>query len=603
MRATMPTFFILALLTFLITPGALLAQEAPELSLPDSADIRIIVDISGSMKKNDPGNLRQPAVRLLARMLPDGSQAGVWTFGQYVNMLVPHGEVTDEWRETAINRSRQINSVALRTNLGKAIEVASDRYITSGDLKNTHYILLTDGNVDISDDAARNRQEELRILDTVLPALTAKGVRFHPVALSSEADADFLKQLASKSGGRFQIAESSRALSRTFLEALNSAIPQQQIPIKGNAFTVDKGVKEFTALIFQENNESSTNTADTLELVRPDGRVISLSTLPATMRWVSETGYNLITVNEPLSGEWRIKGTLGEGSRVTVVSDLKMIVSAIPSSFSPDQPINLNVAFFEDENKITSSDFLQVLTVSLIVTSADGLSGSKILSGKQSPADGVYSDMIESLPAAGKFTIDVVADGQTFSRKFSAVTEFILPEGETVSAPEAEPVIESPIDITLAEQPEVIEPPAVIVEPVVPSSGTNSEQSGLSLWVMLTAGAVGLLVLVLLIWFFLKRRNTSEVIPDQPESVQSVPEEEPVPEEIPEVTQEVAPEEIPEVTAVIESDDEVIPELDDLADELDAGDEEYDDEFGLEDFDLSDSDRLPGDSDNDSQKK
>lgn len=599
----MPTFFILALLTFLITPGALLAQEAPELSLPDSADIRIIVDISGSMKKNDPGNLRQPAVRLLARMLPDGSQAGVWTFGQYVNMLVPHGEVTDEWRETAINRSRQINSVALRTNLGKAIEVASDRYITSGDLKNTHYILLTDGNVDISDDAARNRQEELRILDTVLPALTAKGVRFHPVALSSEADADFLKQLASKSGGRFQIAESSRALSRTFLEALNSAIPQQQIPIKGNAFTVDKGVKEFTALIFQENNESSTNTADTLELVRPDGRVISLSTLPATMRWVSETGYNLITVNEPLSGEWRIKGTLGEGSRVTVVSDLKMIVSAIPSSFSPDQPINLNVAFFEDENKITSSDFLQVLTVSLIVTSADGLSGSKILSGKQSPADGVYSDMIESLPAAGKFTIDVVADGQTFSRKFSAVTEFILPEGETVSAPEAEPVIESPIDITLAEQPEVIEPPAVIVEPVVPSSGTNSEQSGLSLWVMLTAGAVGLLVLVLLIWFFLKRRNTSEVIPDQPESVQSVPEEEPVPEEIPEVTQEVAPEEIPEVTAVIESDDEVIPELDDLADELDAGDEEYDDEFGLEDFDLSDSDRLPGDSDNDSQKK
>ena len=56
-------------------------------------DVRILIDISGSMKHNDPHNLRAPALRLLTGLLPKGTRAGVWTYGQYVNMLVPLGEV------------------------------------------------------------------------------------------------------------------------------------------------------------------------------------------------------------------------------------------------------------------------------------------------------------------------------------------------------------------------------------------------------------------------------------------------------------------------------------------------------------------------------
>src|SRR5690554_5650962 len=161
----MPRFLSLILFTALWLPAALWGQEATKLTLPESPDVRIIVDISGSMKETDPNNLRQPAVRLLARIIPEGSTAGVWTFGQYVNMLVPHGEVDDTWRQLAIDRTQQINSVALRTNLGKAIEVASDDYVTGGTLQNTHFILLTDGKVDISNSADVNqaRSEERRV--------------------------------------------------------------------------------------------------------------------------------------------------------------------------------------------------------------------------------------------------------------------------------------------------------------------------------------------------------------------------------------------------------------------------------------------------------
>ena len=58
-------------------------------------DVRLLIDISGSMRESDPANLRQPALELMLRLLPDGARAGVWTFGEQVNMPVPHGVVDD----------------------------------------------------------------------------------------------------------------------------------------------------------------------------------------------------------------------------------------------------------------------------------------------------------------------------------------------------------------------------------------------------------------------------------------------------------------------------------------------------------------------------
>ncbi|HAZ88169.1 MAG TPA: hypothetical protein DCW82_03635, partial [Marinobacter adhaerens] len=420
-------FGLVAICFVLSLPAGLNAQESDDVQLPEQSDVRIIVDISGSMKDTDPDNLRQPAVRLLARLLPEGASAGVWTFGQYVNMLVPHREVTNAWREMAIQRSAQINSVALRTNLGAAIETASDDYFTDGDLSRTHFILLTDGKVDISDDPAKNTAEETRILDTIVADLIERGATFHPVALSEAADTDFLKALATDSGGRFQVADTADALNLAFLQALNTAVPQEQIPIEGNGFTVDEGVREFTALIFW--GESETSATRELALVRPDDRVVNLSEFPDNVRWAREAGYDLITVNEPLAGQWRINGELGEGSRVTVVSDLRMVVNPLPPSFTLQEPLKLRVGFFEEGEKITNPDFLGVIEVSLSITSEDGRSGTKVLSGEQPPEDGTYRDTVSRLPAAGLYTFDVVADGQTFSRKFSATVGFTMPEG------------------------------------------------------------------------------------------------------------------------------------------------------------------------------
>ncbi|KEF32259.1 hypothetical protein D777_00893 [Marinobacter nitratireducens] len=661
----MRRFFVILTLTFALTPGILLAQSATDLALPEQSDVRIIVDISGSMKDTDPNNLRQPAVRLLARMLPEGTTAGVWTFGQYVNMLVPHREVDDPWRESAIIESAKINSVALRTNLGKAIEVASDDYFTKGKLDNTHFILLTDGNVDISDNSAANREEEARILNEVVPGLIARGATFHPVALSDQADANFLKQLADRSGGRFQVAANADALSRAFLEALNAAVPQEQIPLEGNTFTVDGGVEEFTALVFWGQDE----TRDTREmaLIEPDGTTYTVDSSADKVRWARESGYDLVTINKPASGTWSIEGELGEGSRVTVVSDLRMVVSPLPPNFSEENPVELSVAFFEENEKITSPDFLGVINVSLTITAEDGRSGSKALSDGVPPEDGVYTDTIAKLPAAGLYKIDVIADGKTFARKFSTTTGFTVPEAASEVSPavvdpvdeepvaeepaveqppEPEPEIPAPIDVSQVE--EAVEQPAT-PEQEEPAASEEDEKAAselpFPLWVPIAAG--GVLLTLVVVWFALKQRKSraeaqekaaadretvedleeelptiDEEVPEdlvepepQPESepepeMDVVTEEKAVPEALPEegdesdleaVFDEVE-EEIPVADSVVEPEPEVveedIPELEpeatdepEDASEADMGGDE--EEFGLEDFDLSEFDDLP----------
>ena len=662
---------LFALILAVNLPAGLSAQDIDDVQLPGQSDVRIIVDISGSMRQTDPKNLRQPAVRLLARLLPEGATAGVWTFGQYVNMLVPHREVADEWREMAIQRSAQINSVALRTNLGAAIETASDDYFTDGDLSRSHFILLTDGKVDISDDSATNSAEEKRILDTIVADLIERGATFHPVALSEAADTDFLKALATESGGRFQVAETADALNLAFLQALKTAVPQEQIPIEGNGFSVDEGVREFTALIFW--GESETSETRELALVRPDKQIASLSEVPDNVRWAREAGYDLITVSEPLAGQWSIDGELGEGSRVTVVSDLKMVVSPLPPMFMADDPLTIRVGFFEEQQKITNPDFLSVIEVSLSITSEDGRSGTKILSGEQPPEDGTYRDSVSRLPAEGLYTFDVIADGQTFSRKFSATVGFSVPEGteappEAVAGPaesappepeapeaEPEPDIASPIDVSQVEEPVTDEPAPAPAEP----EGSDADFS-VPLWAYGAAGG-GLVVIAGLIWFALRRRKhrqqeqakaaaerdtlddlQDESEPPEPEPV-ALPEEPEEPEieddlesvEIPEVTEEPAEDDMAQLEAVIDEHeatleaedealpdtdddsvdesledipvadtpvevepadvDDVIPELEDIADpsDADAAEDDDEEEFGLDDFDLSEFDDLP----------
>ncbi|MFT7186112.1 MAG: hypothetical protein ACI84K_001505, partial [Pseudohongiellaceae bacterium] len=411
--------FLMIFLVFATSPvlisnalGETAAEAIEDITAEKGADIRLLIDISGSMKKNDPSNLRIPAVNLLTELIPDGDKAGVWTFGQWVNHLIQHKVVDDAWRLNAKEQAKKINSVALYTNIGAVLEKASDDFKTDKKFENTHFILLTDGMVDINKDPEKNAQERDRVLTSLLKTFKDKGAKIHAVSLSKNADSALMDKLAIQTGGQSAVAETSEELTKVFLQALDQAVPNEQVPIEGNEFVIDSSIEEFTALIFRGDGGIPT------EIIGPDEAHYTKNAHTEDVKWYQDKGYDLITIKRPLEGTWKIQADVQPDSRVTVVSNLKLDVTRLPVNFFAGDKLNVDVRFVEDGKTVTNKDFLSLLDVQLKLKTEENKEGSKTISDPQNPpVDGVFSDAIRKLTKVGQYELTVLVDGKTFKRK------------------------------------------------------------------------------------------------------------------------------------------------------------------------------------------
>ncbi len=410
----MPRRLLLCLtLLWMAQSACVVAKDAPFDA--KAADVRLVIDISGSMKQNDPGNLRVPAVELLCRLMPADSRAGIWTFGQSVNMLTKLQKVDDRWKQQAVGDSRSINSNGLFTNIGAVLEKAS---ADLGDAKHRkHIILLTDGMVDINKDPAINQREWQRIANDVLPKLKAAGFTVHTIALSDNADTNLLNKLSLATNGAAVTAHTADELMKAFLQVFDTAAPAQQLPMIGNSFTVDNEVNELTALIFRADASAQ------LQLQAPDKTTFGAATAPQNVNWYRGDNYDLVTFNKPAQGTWTIEGGMAPSSRVTVVSDLDLQVKALPNNLFIGYTGELSAVMQEQGKTFINPEFLRLLTISssLLHSPNEGEPKqvwNKDLSSDKPPVDGIFRTDLPNLDKPSVYTLTVLADGKTFKREY-----------------------------------------------------------------------------------------------------------------------------------------------------------------------------------------
>lgn len=383
----------------------------------DKTDVRLIIDVSGSMKRNDPGNLRQPAVELLVNLLPSDSYSGVWTFGQWVNMLVPYRKVDEDWRQLAIQSSKGINSAGLFTHIGAALEKAAYDIESSDAKVRKNIILLTDGMVDIDKDPKVNQAEWRRIVDDILPKLKKSGYVIHTVALSDNADSDLMGKLSLATDGIAEVARSADELMKIFLKAFDAAAPSEQVALKDNQFVIDSSVEEFTALIFREKIEEQT------QLIGPDNRSLTFLEKDDDTAWHRTDAYDLITIKRPLEGTWTIEAAMSPQSRITIVSNLNLRVKPIPHNMSVNSFAHLSLSLQEDGLVITRPDFLSLMRIDVEFKGGVDSSDLKKIwdySFNEIPnmKDGVYQIDLPVFDKEGTYNIQVTVDGKTFTREF-----------------------------------------------------------------------------------------------------------------------------------------------------------------------------------------
>lgn len=402
-------------LCFALVSAALLLSSplwAEEIAKPLPADVRVVIDISGSMKKTDPQNLRKPAVDLIVRLLPDNSKAGIWTFGQSVNMLVPHRVVDQAWRTDGSQKASTINSIAMFTNIGGALDKAAEDYANPAKDYRRNIILLTDGVVDISKEAVVNLNERKRVLTQILPRLKASDYRIHTIALSGDSDQELMKKLSMATDGISEVADTADELMSTFLRIFDQAVPAERVPLDENGFLVDSSIQEFTALIFRRAEVPATI------IVAPDGKEFSGTDPKHNVNWYRTDKYDLITVQSPLAGQWKVKTEMAPGSRVTVVSNLQLTVQPMKSNIKSGQSLDLAYSFQENGNTIINKDFLGVLTGEVLTSGGDSPEVKSTTLTMGTPDDGVFHQKLEGFAGQGEFDVKILIDGKTFKREF-----------------------------------------------------------------------------------------------------------------------------------------------------------------------------------------
>lgn len=383
-------------------------------------DLRLLVDISGSMKTSDPDNLREPAIELIVRLLPEGSKAGIWVFGEDVRELVPHGVVDSAWRERAREAVPQIDNSGQRTNIPAAITSATYDLERLDPGYRTSIVLLTDGKVDVAESPMVNASSARRLLSATAPNLGATGIAVHTIALSNEADWPFLRALARSTSGIAEKAESPQALSSIFVQALEMVAPTARVPLSDSGFAIDDSVSEFTLLVFFGGARNR------LELVDPDGARYSANS--SEVDWYQNQQFALVTVASPSAGNWRVKAPDSASLRVNVISDLKLDVDPLPNSLPAGRQTELGLRLTEQGQVLTDAEVLAAFDLSVVITGPGGKQLSIPVSREYAlPADGEYRIVIPPFDAPGRYQLVAQLQAQSLQRELPMYVEVVAP--------------------------------------------------------------------------------------------------------------------------------------------------------------------------------
>ena len=382
---------------------------------PQNSDIRILIDVSGSMKKNDPKNLRLPALRLLVGLLPAKTTAAVWNFGTKTKPLVPLGLSDDKWKAKANKASKTIHSKDLYTNIGLALDAAIAGW---GDKKPDSaprsIILLTDGMVDISKDDKKNIAERSRILKELLPKIEKTGAQIHTIALSKNADHDFLKQLSTKTDGGYEQTDSAEQLERIFLRLFEKTTKVDTDPLIDNTFQIDESILELTLLVFKAKD------AEPTQVIEPDKNSYQQNKKPNYVKWQSERNYDLISITRPKVGKWSINAQTDPDNRVMVVTNLQIQTGRIPNNIFAGETLNIALFLTDNNKKITDDNFLQFTSMSAKQTYPNKnlwFLHDNGLRGDKEANDGIYNVSINQSLSIGKNKFVLRAKSNTFQRE------------------------------------------------------------------------------------------------------------------------------------------------------------------------------------------
>ena len=179
-------------------------------------DVVLVLDNSGSMKKNDPNFLTSEAVREFISGQDRSTRIAIIIFDQNVNLEVPLTPISMETREKVLESLKKINYKGLFTDSPSAIERAIYE-LKNNDRPDAQKVIIfmTDGIVDTGKpEADLERSKWLR--DSLAADAADNGIKIFGIAFTEQADFQLIQSLSQKTGGEYYRALKAEDLQKDF---------------------------------------------------------------------------------------------------------------------------------------------------------------------------------------------------------------------------------------------------------------------------------------------------------------------------------------------------------------------------------------------------
>lgn len=397
-----------------------------------STQFRVLVDASASMRINDPDRLTEESLRLIADLAPEEeSSLGVWLFGEDPKILLPEAVISNDIK-TKLKESIQGYATAdFKTDLEAAVQFVLDTPRAEGvaDDAEQHWILVTDGVVDVGLDEEKNTASKRRILTTLKDTLLERGIHLHTISMVGDSDQELLKTLALKTDASFTEVSKPADLLMTFNRIFTMASTPNEVAFQGNTFLVDKSIEEFTLLVFHEIG------ANPQVIQPPDGRLLELKN-SETVAVARSDHYTLITVKNPVVGKWQVENVDIEKSTIRIVTNLRAEASVIAPVRFINEPLISDISLFESDKKLEDTVILDLVAAKQTLIRLYSDKQTRISESSPQHVSGDFKNTIDLSIEEGDYELYSFLDGQTFTRKLSQFFSIIPPIELTVETKE-----------------------------------------------------------------------------------------------------------------------------------------------------------------------
>lgn len=167
-----------------------------------------------------------------------------------------------------------------------------------------------------------------------------------------------------------------------------------------NRFRIDYKIDEITLIFFRDYGSAP------IVLVRPDGsKIFPRHDGKEGIQWYDEASYDLIRISQPMPGPWQAVGQLLPGSRVMVLSDLKLEAEPLPELLFSGELIKLKAILTNGGKPINYNEIRDVVELNVEFLSTNNPNFTNFGADSQQVARYEDNGMgVDEYPLDGTFT-------------------------------------------------------------------------------------------------------------------------------------------------------------------------------------------------------